>query len=382
MIAQGVVDFAPGAHHWSISRLDLESGAPPQPSGAVAPYFLVADEGIALLSEGDVPRASLATGEATFVGLDGEFSVQGSGAAPAGLIDIELVSGLPSGDPSDAGDAFDPGAGLHDVDLVSDVIVDVEATLIPDAEPAPILVLVVAGTVAVATSPNVDGVTLAVGEAGTFDGDLTITNVGVEPAEIVAAVIGPLIVPVSATTSTSSTTSTTTTTVAATTSTTTTPSTTTTSTTTTSSTTTTTTPSVDSDADGLTDDEEALYGTDPTNPDTDGDAIDDGAEVNETGTDPNNADSDGDGLDDYPEIDVYGTDPLAFDSDGDGVGDGAEVFGTLTDPNNPDTDGDGLDDGEEGAIGTDPLGPDTDGDGVNDGAEIIAGTDPLDAASV
>src|SRR6266567_3674295 len=43
--------------------------------------------------------------------------------------------------------------------------------------------------------------------------------------------------------------------------------------------------SIDSDCDGLTNTEEKLYGTDPTNPDTDGDGYSDGVEV-KSGYDP------------------------------------------------------------------------------------------------
>jgi hypothetical protein len=44
-------------------------------------------------------------------------------------------------------------------------------------------------------------------------------------------------------------------------------------------------PGIDRDNDGLTDAEEALFGTDPLNPDTDGDGFQDGAEV-KSGYDP------------------------------------------------------------------------------------------------
>ena len=130
---------------------------------------------------------------------------------------------------------------------------------------------------------------------------------------------------------------------------------------------------VDTDGDGLTDDEEKEIGTDPNNPDTDGDGINDGDEV----TGDKNKDWDGDGKPDP-------TDPLNPDSDGDGLNDGDEVD-RGTDPNNPDTDGDGINDGDEVNGGdhnpfdndkdgkgdpTDPLNPDTDGDGINDGDEV------------
>ena len=66
---------------------------------------------------------------------------------------------------------------------------------------------------------------------------------------------------------------------------------------------------LDTDNDGLTDDEENTWGTDPANPDTDGDGIFDGEEVHTHLTDPLAADTDGDQISDGDEI-AAGTDPL------------------------------------------------------------------------
>jgi hypothetical protein len=126
----------------------------------------------------------------------------------------------------------------------------------------------------------------------------------------------------------------------------------------------------DSDGDGLSDAEEFELGTDPSSPDTDGDGLGDGAEVNEYGTDPRNIDTDGDRLNDGEEVDVYFTDPLNPDSDQDGLSDGAEVIEHGTDPLNSDTDGDGLPDGLEVQLGLDPLSADTDQDGIPDGQDV------------
>jgi hypothetical protein len=68
---------------------------------------------------------------------------------------------------------------------------------------------------------------------------------------------------------------------------------------------------VDTDGDGLSDEEEAAIGTDPTNPDTDGDGLSDGVEV-ALGTDPLDPDTDGDGIDDGTEV-LQMTDPLVAD---------------------------------------------------------------------
>ena len=80
-------------------------------------------------------------------------------------------------------------------------------------------------------------------------------------------------------------------------------------------------------------------------------------------------DSDGDGLTDEEEI-ALGTDPSNPDTDGDGLLDGTEVDiaagSGCPDPLDSDSDDDGLSDGEEVALGTNPCDPDTDGDGVPD----------------
>ena len=64
----------------------------------------------------------------------------------------------------------------------------------------------------------------------------------------------------------------------------------------------------------------------------------------DTGTDPNNPDSDGDGLTDGQEIALYITDPNKFDTDNDGLSDKVEVVDLLSDPNSSDTDEDGFSD--------------------------------------
>ncbi len=193
----------------------------------------------------------------------------------------------------------------------------------------------------------------------------------------------------------------------------------------------------DTDGDGVTDVKELLIGTDPGNPDTDGDQVDDGTEVGfdpldpldangdafmdaldpcypnaqycdpdfdglpgtielQVGTDPNNPDTDGDGTDDATEL---GLPSSPFDSDGDGVidalesnvddadGDGVPAYldPTEGDPCSPDLgsplcdqDGDGLSNAQENVIGTSPTSVDTDGDLIPDGTEVGAGA-PADS---
>src|SRR3989339_109064 len=136
----------------------------------------------------------------------------------------------------------------------------------------------------------------------------------------------------------------------------------------------------DDDMDGLMKKEEKLLGTDPKNPDTDGDGLKDGEEVTKYKTDPLKADTDSDGLSDYAELITNKTDPLKADTDGDGLKDCEEVTKYKTDPLKADTDGDGLKDGEEITnFKTDPLKKDTDGGTVDDGVEVKRGTNPLNA---
>lgn len=67
-------------------------------------------------------------------------------------------------------------------------------------------------------------------------------------------------------------------------------------------------------------------------------------------------DSDGDGLTDDEEKDL-GTSSNKADTDADGLTDRAEIQAYKTDPLNPDTDGDGYPDGEEVINGFDPALP-------------------------
>ena len=102
---------------------------------------------------------------------------------------------------------------------------------------------------------------------------------------------------------------------------------------------------LDADNDGLNDDQEEILGTDPNNPDTDGDGILDGQEVNVDQTDPLDA------------CDSVGGTPLPED----------------------DCDSDGLTNGEEVDLGTNPFVADTDMDGLTDGEEVLVVDDPTTA---
>ncbi len=158
------------------------------------------------------------------------------------------------------------------------------------------------------------------------------------------------------------------------------------------------------DQTGLTNLEQYELGTDPTNPDTDGDGLLDGGAITVTSADSRYGDwaalgilfSDDGGDRTFRGEAALGTDPTNPDTDGDGLPDGVETGtgvwvgtnDTGTNPNLADTDGDGLPDGVEtntgilvdtNNTGTNPNLGDTDGDGAGDWYEIVAAfTDPFD----
>jgi hypothetical protein len=134
----------------------------------------------------------------------------------------------------------------------------------------------------------------------------------------------------------------------------------------------------DEDADGLSNLDEEVFGSDMFDPDSDDDGLSDGEEI-EVGASPIDADTDDDGLGDAEEV-AAGTDPSRADVDQDGLDDPAELA-LGTDPSDDDTDEDGVRDGDEAGYGTDPLDADSDNDSLLDGAEVALGTDPLDTDS-
>nr|WP_238930442.1 M4 family metallopeptidase [Vibrio sp. S9_S30] len=124
--------------------------------------------------------------------------------------------------------------------------------------------------------------------------------------------------------------------------------------------------------------------------DTDQDGINDTWEL-QYGFDPNNAhdanlDPDNDGLTNLEEY-LNQTNPTEPDSDSDGLSDGYEVNTSHTQPNHSDSDGDDLPDGFESDNGLDPLNSadaslDKDSDGVSNIDEYRLGSDINDASSL
>jgi Bacterial TSP3 repeat len=109
----------------------------------------------------------------------------------------------------------------------------------------------------------------------------------------------------------------------------------------------------DSDGDGLSNDEEYALGTDPNNPDTDKDGLNDYVEVRIFKTNPLSTDTDGDMLSDYFEV-VYHDASKVFKN----FSNAAEYKPTHLNPL-----------AEYKPTHLNPLMKDTDGNGVNDAAE-------------
>ena len=110
----------------------------------------------------------------------------------------------------------------------------------------------------------------------------------------------------------------------------------------------------DEDGDTLTNVQEFVAGSDPSQEDTDGDTLTDAAEVNTHMSNPSLADTDGDSLDDAAEVNTHMSDPNNRDTDGDSLSDGAEVNEHMSSPILADTDTDGVDDATEVSLGTNP----------------------------
>lgn len=112
----------------------------------------------------------------------------------------------------------------------------------------------------------------------------------------------------------------------------------------------------DIDDDNLTNAEEVLLGTDPANPDTDGDGLRDDLDPV-----PLHKDIDDDGLEDPDDNCPQHANPLQENFDGDAQGDACD----------DDNDNDSLPNDDETAGGTDPFNKDSDGDGHDDDYDLF-----------
>lgn len=364
VIAQGIAAIPDGEAGWSVNLQTAQPDGQPAEAGEMT-GFLVADQGALIVRDADGDRVALdgrseseGSAEALFIdGEDGRY--RSSAKGEASYFEIELVSGEEATDENVIGDAFDIPAGERELSMIQGDVDAGDSAIVASSE-FPVLLVSTAGDMRIEQDGGVNGVLsareavlLAPGEQATLSGEGS-------SATYVAVVIGdtfegagptatatqetvlpsppmPTETPAEPTMP----------------------------------------PAIDTDNDGLSDDDEAMYGTDPNNPDSDGDGLEDGYEVHTSGTNPAMFDTDGDGFGDGDEIFTFGLDPLSEDTDGDGVNDYLEAHDFLTDATSPDTDGDGLNDYDELYVyATDPKGIDSDGDGVSDFDEVMNGTNP------
>jgi hypothetical protein len=328
VIAQGVVGFDASAYRWTLGSHSVPAGG--SEFTAAGGTFLALTSGPPVAvhgSEGTWSR--LAGGEATFR-FSGSTASTTAGAAAASLTTVGLDIATDGG-----ADAFTPGAGTHDMELLRDVLATGETFTLSTELPA--FVLVTSGSLTDAA-----GATLGDGASANFTGDLALSNAGTEVATMLVAVIGPVLEPAQGSAPT-----------------------------TTVPGSPTTTPS------------SGPATTQPSGPDA--------TEAPPTTLDPM-ADADGDGLLNGDETGVWSTNPSDSDSDNDGYSDYSEVVDFQTNPNDPndkpsiatttqppaDNDGDGLTNAEEQQLGTNLNSGDSDGDGISDGGEVLQGTDPTD----
>jgi hypothetical protein len=281
VIAQGVVSFTAGAHHWRLATNDVGSAA--VDIEIASPTFLVAagatvDAGAVRITETGGLGWLLADGEATLPPAGSAVSIT---PTPGALVHEIAI------DEGDGADAFDPGDGLRDLDLVRDVLATGESITVRSDVSA--LIVVTAG---VATAA--DGSEIPSGATRAIVGEITLANTGDAPAVVLAAIVGAGVDDTAIDTTSApgdddpspTTTSTAPPTTAA-------PS-------------TTIDPTLDTDGDGLTDVEEiGTYGTNPGTYDTDGDTVSDYLEAKDGYSDPFDPDTDGDGYNDSEQFDGY-----------------------------------------------------------------------------
>lgn len=289
VIAQSVVTFAEGEHHWQLTEHAVADA--PLSLSTAGPSFLLTPSGPPVLATStDESAWLLDAGQAVFRPAGAVTAAAAYVPEPTRLVQLSIEAG-------GGADSFVTAAEPRDVELVRDVLAANE-TLSLDGDVSA-LVLVTAGAV------DVNGTTIPEGVTASFAGQLMLQNRSPIPAAVVVGIVGPVIdaataAPAPTTPATPSPT------VAATTAP---PAPTTTAPPAPATTATTVDPTLDTDFDGLTDAEELDIGTDPNKFDTDGDGLPDGDDLRTWGANPLKADTDGGGANDYCEVIDFQTNP-------------------------------------------------------------------------
>jgi hypothetical protein len=292
IIAQGLAILPKGSATWRVREFSPLS--PADATSQSGDFSLILQrEGVTVIrNDVTLKRARLEPGEAYFLAADDGYTLWQDGnrtsrawifetAAP----DAEVPAGSKAVVTSDAIDKW-PG-GARDVEMLRNVLRPGDFTTVPQHY-GPALIVVTGGAVT-ANAKGGQAQQIKDGSGILLPGDVTIHNSGDGSATYVAVMIGQKVLEQSEAADQAATSAKTPTPAA-------------------TPTPDLTSPDADPDHDGLTNAQEAQYGTDPQKADTDGDGMQDGREVT-LGTDPKNPDTDGDGASDGDEALIAGTDP-------------------------------------------------------------------------
>ncbi len=195
VVAHGLAILPPGDLAWRVTY--RSSGDEAADVGTAGPGFVASEQGAVLAAVGPDRWSLLLPGEAAFIDA-GERDVRGAtDDDPAAWFDIELVpAGRADAETGDGGILLYAGSAFaapsdddsRDLGLVRDVLQPDESTTIA-VQAAPTLVLATQGSLRVASDDG-SSAELAIGQAGAFLGNVTVTGAGEGSASFLAAVIG------------------------------------------------------------------------------------------------------------------------------------------------------------------------------------------------
>lgn len=209
VIAQGVVDLPNAEMAWRTVRYQAESSSDAPFAGQSLGFVLAISAPVLLVDQATRGQTRLGPGEAALV-RDGTIQQRASLAGePASYLGLELVPAATVADADTGavlqeGQPFIPTPGLHDLDLVRDILTGDEVLTMPDTGESNVI-LVTEGAISVGR-PGEEPTTQLAGEMVTFDGELEVKVAGAGEGEaeasaqergaFVAAVIGPEVAPV------------------------------------------------------------------------------------------------------------------------------------------------------------------------------------------
>lgn len=198
VVAQGLVRFPDEDVLWQVSVLNsgfIDDSGAATPSERVitsAGFYLAAADPLVTVNEAGQPLQVLAPGEAVFTNGEPPLVPVSASAQPVPYFELNLVVASAAEPESDSllfsGDQFPVPPSVRDVDLVRDVLLPGESTVINSGE-IPTLFFVTQGDLQL-TTPDGTGAALSSQQALTYVGELLIENTGDAPAVFLSPVIG------------------------------------------------------------------------------------------------------------------------------------------------------------------------------------------------